>query len=53
MTTIEMTVLGLGILAVIVIYGLVFYDMYKFFRDEDMIQAEAESTLGLVEDDEE
>ena len=53
MTTTEMAVLGLGILAVLVIYGFVFYDMYKCFENGIVNQAEEESTLGLEEDDKE
>ena len=53
MTMTELAVLGLGLLAVLVIYGFVFYDMYKCFENGIVNQAEEESTLGLVEEDEE
>ena len=53
MTTIEMAVLGLGLLGIFVIYGFVFYDMYKCFEKGIVNQAEEENTLGLVEEDDE
>lgn len=60
MTMKELAVLVLGLLSILAIYGFVFYDMYKCFKNgevrqitEDMRLAEEESTLGLVEDNEE
>lgn len=34
MTTTEITILGLAILAILAIYGFIFYDMYKCFENE-------------------